>query len=145
METQRWHQVKALFEDAVGRPRATRSAFLDEACDDPALRAEVEALLVAHDDDTPFLDEPVPAAVWSLLDQPVRLPEGTRLGPYRLLQPVGEGGMGVVYLAERADGQFERRVAIKLVRRGALDRRLVRRFEAERRLLATLDHPGIAR
>ncbi|MEL7363775.1 MAG: serine/threonine-protein kinase, partial [Bacteroidota bacterium] len=145
MDTQRWHQVKALFEEAVGQPAAERAAVLDRAGADPVLRAEVEALLAAHDDDTPFLDEPITEAVWSLLNQPVHLPEGTLLGPYRLLQPIGEGGMGVVYLAERADGQFERRVAIKLVRRGALDRRLVRRFEAERRLLATLDHPGIAR
>ncbi|MEO1480402.1 MAG: hypothetical protein AAFV01_17710, partial [Bacteroidota bacterium] len=80
MDTQRWHQVKALFEDAVERPRAMRAAFLDEACHDPALRAEVEALLAAHDDDTPFLDEPITETVWSLLDQPVHLPEGTLLG-----------------------------------------------------------------
>ncbi|MEM6782964.1 MAG: serine/threonine-protein kinase [Bacteroidota bacterium] len=145
MDTQRWQQVKALFEAAVGRPGAERAAFLDEACGDPALRAEVEGLLDAHDDETPFLDTPVAPTVWTLLDQPLPLEAGTRLGPYRLLHLIGEGGMGVVYLAERADGQFERQVAIKLVRLASAERGLVRRFEAERRLLASLDHPGIAR
>ncbi len=140
MDAARWAEVRALFEATAERPEADRAARL--AGVEAALRREVEALLAAHDDETPFLDAPLVAA---LPEPPAEAPRGTRLGPYRLVREIGRGGMGVVHLAERADGAFEREVAVKLVRLGGLDGDLVRRFERERRVLAGLNHPGIAR
>ncbi|NNF58543.1 MAG: serine/threonine protein kinase [Rhodothermaceae bacterium] len=146
MDTQRWHQVKAIFEQVVERPSAERMAYLASACgEDERLREEVESLLAAHDDETPFLSEPVAPMAWGLLEQPEAMQQGMRLGPYRLVRELGHGGMGLVYLAERADGQFEQQVAVKLVRQGHMRSDLVRRFQHERQLLASLSHPGIAR
>ncbi|MEL6615930.1 MAG: serine/threonine-protein kinase [Bacteroidota bacterium] len=146
MDTQRWTTIRTLFEAVDAAPEAEREGLLAEACaDDPDLRAEVESLLAAGADDTPFLDAPLAEDAMALLDRPGVLQPDMRLGPYRLIREIGHGGMGVVYLAERADGQFEQRVAIKLVRQGPMRADLVRRFQRERQLLASLDHPGIAR
>ncbi|GAB5535212.1 MAG: hypothetical protein Rubg2KO_14610 [Rubricoccaceae bacterium] len=146
MDAERWQQIKTLFEDAAALPASERAALLDTACaDDPALRAEVDSLLAAQDKDTPFLEAPVTSDALALLEQSAPLGPHMMLGPYHLLREIGHGGMGVVYLAERADGQYERRVAIKLVRHGLFSPDLVRRFQRERQLLASLNHPGIAR
>ncbi len=137
-----------LFADAVERaPRAAdRAAFLENACsDDLALRAEVESLLTAHDHTAGFLQPLDPALLAELMDGFEHGAEGERLGAYRVLREIGRGGMGVVYLAERADGQFEQRVALKLVRNGLDSRTVLERFLHERRILARLQHPNIAR
>jgi tetratricopeptide (TPR) repeat protein len=123
---------------------AERAAFLDRACgDDPALRAEVEALLRAHDQ---------PADLLNLPDQPVRTvdypsgPErpGAVIGPYKLLEQIGEGGFGIVFMADQME-PVRRKVALKVLKPGMDTRQVVARFEAERQALAIMDHPNIAR
>ena len=139
METDpaRWSRVEALFDRALDLARADREAFLDrEAGRDVALRAEVASLLEAHGGAGPFFEE----AARRMAGDALAL--GTRVGPYRIEARLGEGGMGTVYRAARADGAFERAAAVKVFRVGGGD---VRRFLAERRTLARLDHPGIAR
>ncbi len=128
----------------LDRPIAERALFLDTACDsDAGLRREVDLLLDAHADAGSFLEHPAPLAACETGAAPV---DGN-LGPYRVLHEIGRGGMGVVYLAERADGTFRKRVAIKLVKLGlgSGSEEVVRRFHAERQILANLEHPNIAR
>lgn len=139
--------VGDLFAAALERPSAERSAFLDEVCGEEAsLRSELESLLRAHARATGFLETPALLAITG--DAVVAVPlsrRDQRIGPYRLIEEVGIGGMGTVYLAERADGAFEQRVAVKLLRTGFSASELLRRFENERRILARLEHPHIAR
>jgi Tol biopolymer transport system component len=149
MDPERWERIEALIDEALDLPSAERPAFLERACpDDPALRAEVLEILAAGERPAALLDHP-PTEVAAALreftgETPVPLPE--RVGPYRIECVIGEGGMGTVFLAHRDDGQFDQRVALKLVRRGPhLDARVVRRFREERQILAALNHPGIAR
>ncbi|MEM7584461.1 MAG: serine/threonine-protein kinase [Acidobacteriota bacterium] len=145
MTTERWRAAKELFEAAVELPGDQRARFLDSACGSAgganALRREVEALLAANDDNGSFLEQPpsLPAEE----DQHL-LPAGASIGPYRVVRMLGRGGMGVVYLAERADGTFRKQVAVKLIRPGLDGPDIVRRFEAERQILANLEHPNIA-
>ncbi len=131
-----WEQVRALFHEAAERDTAARAELLADV--DPRVRAEVESLLSAHDESTPFLEE----SVWQLIDaqQGQRL-AGSLIGPYRIVRQLGRGGMGTVFLATRQDEEFEQRVAIKLVRGGEM---LVQRFRQERQILASLEHPNIA-
>jgi serine/threonine protein kinase len=128
---------------------ADRRAFLDRECgDDPGLRAQVESLLAASEKVGSFLDRPavqLPAADAATgAYQP--LPEGvsSRIGPYKLLQQIGEGGMGVVYMAEQEE-PVRRKVALKVIKLGLDNRQVLARFEAERQALALMDHPNIAR
>lgn len=144
MTPERWQQVKALFEQALERPPDERAAFLDQACHgDEALRREVRSLLSSHDDAPGFLDQPLSLDAPSGDDGAAHT--GQRIGAYRLVREIGHGGMGAVYLAERADGQFHQQVAVKFVRHGVDSATLRRRFRAERQILARLDHPHIAR
>ena len=143
-----WPRIADVLADALDFDGPDRAAFLDRACrlpdgrPDDALRAEVDSLLAAADA-TDFLS-PVAALVSDA--PPVDdLPAGAEIGPYRLGEVLGEGGMGVVYRAERADGLFERAVALKRLRPGPGRRQLAGRLQAERRTLARLEHPGIAR
>ncbi|MEM8933917.1 MAG: serine/threonine-protein kinase, partial [Acidobacteriota bacterium] len=142
-----WRRIESIFGHALGLDVDARAAYLDRACaGDPALRAEVESLLASDADASPtFLDRPLddPADLRADLREPPGT--GDRVGAYRLIEKLGEGGMGTVYLAERDDGAFERRVAVKVLRAGLWDEHARRRFDVERRILATLDHPGIAR
>ena len=122
-----------VFAASLDIPEHARPGFVTRECgDDDALRGEVDALLAAHARSTGFL-EPLPPAT-----------APTHLGPYKLLEPLGAGGMGVVWLAERIDGAFEQRVAIKLLAGRFASAEAVRRAEAERQFLAWLDHPNIA-
>jgi serine/threonine-protein kinase len=140
----RWLRIQAVFHDAVERSAADREAFLAAACaGDAELLREVRALIDEDTHATSWLDRGLPAAARALLidDPPDRL-IGQRIGPYRLLSVLGEGGMGVVYRAERAD--LGRDVAIKILR-GALSPARAQRFAIEQRTLAQLNHPAIAR
>ncbi|MGI9516902.1 MAG: tetratricopeptide repeat protein, partial [Pirellulaceae bacterium] len=138
-------QVKAIFLEALEKQDPdNRSQFLDSACgDDPELRGRVEALLKAHASDESLLDKGAfaPAAT---IDSQVSESPGTQLGPYKLLQPIGEGGMGVVYLAEQSE-PVARRVALKIIKPGMDTRQVIARFEAEEQALAIMDHPNIAK
>lgn len=133
-------RVETLFADVLVQPPEARSSYLAMICDpDTGLYREVASLLAAHEEAEGFLVEP--AVVSQLLDTTTPLEQ---LGPYHVLKELGHGGMGTVFLAERADGQYEQLVAIKVVRLGAGAEIIARRFQAERQILARLQHPHIA-
>jgi len=122
-----------------------RSAFLNEACAaDPGLRAEVEDLLRAVAGAGDFMNRPVRPYPVTISHAPIPERPGTRIGPYRLLQQIGEGGMGVVYMAEQ-EQPVRRKVALKIIKPGMDSAQVVARFEAERQALAVMDHTNIAR
>ena len=121
-----------------------RAEYLQEAyAGDQALRAEIESLLQAEQDAGSFLRERKsnPAVT---VDEPLTERPGTVIGPYKLLEQIGEGGFGVVFLAEQQE-PIRRRVALKVLKPGMDTRQVVARFEAERQALAIMDHPNIAR
>lgn len=147
-----------LFARALERPADERNAYLAQACGaDAALRAEVESLLAAHERAGAFLREPAlptPRPAFAPEDDERRteadapLAEswiGRRIGAYRITGVLGSGGMGTVLLGERADAQFDKRVAVKVIRAGMATEDVLRRFRQERQLLARLEHPNIAR
>ncbi len=139
----RWREVDRVFEAALDLAAGARPAFLDAACaGDPELRREVERLLAADAREAPFLDRPTDQVLAPL---PRDGGEPQRLGPYRLLRAIGRGGMGTVFLAMRDDEQYERLVAVKILRSGLEDTEIRHRFLAERQILARLEHPNIAR
>jgi serine/threonine protein kinase len=136
-------RVEEIFEAAVDLPRAERASYIDrQRDDDPLVLAEVRALLAAHDRAGGLLERPLPPAPPPSSSHAIQM--GERIGSYRIVGELGRGGMGVVYAAERDDGQFRRRVAIKVLRADA-DPSLESRVIAERQILASLDHPHIAR
>ena len=145
MTPERYQQVRAVFDAVLRCEPDGREALLAAAGkDDPALRAEVERLL-ADDADARrdgFLD--VPTASCHAPPRPILERPGDRVGPYKILQPLGEGGMGVVFLAEQ-DQPVRRRVALKLIKPGMDSAQVIARFAAERQALALMDHPNIAR
>jgi serine/threonine protein kinase len=135
-EAERWHRVEELFHGALEIAASERREYVRSRVDnDASLAEEVLALVDAH------------TRTHSLLDSPAvsDLPAGMRLGPYALERVLGSGGMATVYLARRADRQFEKRVAVKLVNRGLTAELMGDRFQTEREILARLDHPNIAR
>jgi serine/threonine-protein kinase len=133
-----------IFGDALELNGDDRDRFVDAACaGDTALLAEVRSLLAAHADSQRFLEVPV-ARLADVDDARSDPMIGRTVGPYRIVRPLGSGGMGRVYLAERA-GDFLQRVAVKLIVRGAYDDEAFRRFRNECRVLALLEHPNIAR
>ena len=135
-------EIDAIFDDALDVPEEQRATWLQARCgDDVTLRREVELLLAAHDQHGSPLDIPAAAHLAAMVSDPAR---GRRIGPYRVLRELGRGGMGVVYLAERDDGQFRRRVAVKVLRSSGDADELHQRFLAERQILASLNHPHIA-
>ena len=120
-----------------------RAAFLDGACDgDQRLRSRVEGLLCSHAEAGTFLNEP--AAPAATLYQPITEKAGAQIGPYKLLQQIGEGGMGVVFMAEQTK-PLQRTVALKIIKPGMDTRQVIARFEAERQALAMMDHVNLAR
>jgi tetratricopeptide (TPR) repeat protein/serine/threonine protein kinase len=137
--------LKSIFGKALEiHSPAVRAAYLDQACGgDPGLRADVESLLRAQGAAGGFLDRLRPAA-GPTLDQSVNERPGARIGPYKLLEEIGEGGFGVVFLAEQTQ-PLRRQVALKVLKPGMDTRQVVARFEAERQALALMDHPNIAR
>jgi serine/threonine protein kinase/tetratricopeptide (TPR) repeat protein len=140
---EKWDQVKELFALALERDAEERSEFLRQACGgDNALRSEIESLLSSFDGAATFLED-CPAA--DLLPTQSRAMAGRRIGAYRIVRECGHGGMAVVYLAERADDQYRKRVAIKMLKPGTNKDEILRRFRNERQALAGLDHPNIVR
>lgn len=140
-------QVEKLFEAASRLLQDERAAFLDRSCgEDAAVRTAVEQLLAAADGaEHYFSDLSNRLGLQSVFDGGLELPRNEIIGAYRLLKLIGRGGMGAVYLAERADEQFEKRVALKLLPIGIGGEAAQRRFLAERQILAQLVHPNIAR
>jgi eukaryotic-like serine/threonine-protein kinase len=140
---EKWDQVKELFTLALGRDAAERRDFLRQACgDDDTLLSEIESLLESFDGSATFLED---SPVANLLSAQSPAMSGKRIGAYRILGEIGHGGMAVVYLAERADGQYCKRVAIKMLQPGTNKDDILRRFRNERQALAALDHPSIVR
>jgi eukaryotic-like serine/threonine-protein kinase len=147
MTPEEWHKVKEVLQTALELDPQARETFLDSACvGQESMRSEVESLLQSHDEDIAFLDASaaVDAANLELITTPRKF-VGRRLGPYELLEEIGEGGMGAVYRAVRADGLYDKQVAIKLIRSGLSTDFFVSRFKNERQILAGLEHPNIAR
>jgi serine/threonine protein kinase/tetratricopeptide (TPR) repeat protein len=147
MKPERYRQVKEVFAAAVGHGPDSRAEFLARACaGDAGLRAEVESLLEHDEAAEGFIEESAFDVATRLMADGGSGPlEGRRVGPYKILREVGRGGMGVVYLAERDDERFRQRVAIKVVKRGLDTDDILHRFRHERQILASLDHPNIAR
>ncbi|HET7468055.1 MAG TPA: serine/threonine-protein kinase [Gemmatimonadales bacterium] len=142
----RWHRVEALFHVAAPLGRDERRALLArQAADDPALAAEVQRLLSAHDRAGEFIEMPAISVGAVIGPTDERMPAGRRVGAFRIVREIGRGGMGTVYLAERADEAFTQQVAVKLIKRGMDTDQVLARFRAERQILASLDHPHIAR
>lgn len=140
---ERWQQIKVVLEGVLDREDAERTAFLDASCEgDDELRREVESLVASEPELGDFIETPV---FRIRPEEDLPLAAGQRIGAYRVVRELGRGGMGSVYLAERADEEFEQRVALKLVRRGMDTEEIVRRFRSERQILAHLDHPNIAK
>ena len=147
MSPEQWKRVEELFHEASELPDGQREAFLDRTCaDSPAVRTQVDKLLAS---DSQGAGQAVKQqVVRGLLDFHAAAPaiaKEKRVGPYRLVREIGRGGMGTVYLAERADDQYESQVAIKLVRPGLDTEFFLTRFRRERQTLAKLNHPNIAR
>ena len=141
LNPERQRIIDDLFDGALDQAPDARAEWLRAQCPDVELRAEVAALIAAHDENDAIFDRNAIEVAGPLLRAP-RVE--SQIGPYRLVRELGRGGMGIVYLAERADGQYRRRVAIKLLRNSPDSEDLNRRFAAERQILASLSHPNIA-
>lgn len=142
--TQRWRQIENLFHSALEHDPDRRAAYLESACSgDTSLRHEVESLLSSYQR-ADFTER-------SAFDEGIRLLEetavgalvGRHIGPYKVIRQIGQGGMGAVYLASRADEAFHMEVAIKLIKRGLDTDEVILRFRGERQILANLNHPNI--
>lgn len=139
-----WEQVKEVFSSVLEIEPERRSDFLHERCgDDDVLRLEVESWLASHAESEGFIEAPVFSAT-SVIGEPTTM-SGRQFGNYRVIREIGHGGMGAVYLAERTDGEFEQEVALKIVRQSIAESQMIERFRRERQILATLNHPNIAR
>ncbi|HEV2912653.1 MAG TPA: protein kinase [Pyrinomonadaceae bacterium] len=148
MTPEKWKKVEALFEAAMERAPQERSAYLAEACaGDEALCRQIETLILSYEEAGSFIEEPALAvdSAPTLVDDSDLTLTGQRIGSYRLVREIGRGGMGSVYLALRADDEFHKRVAIKLIKRGMDTDFIIRRFRSERQILASLDHSYVAR
>lgn len=140
-----WSQVRDAVDAVLDLPPEERSGYLDKACPEPALRQYVDSLVLSYDRAGSFLQSPASAVqnLWAASEQESWV--GLRLGPYEIIEEVGHGGMGSVYRAIRADDQYQKQVAIKVVRGGFESGFALSRFRAERQILANLEHPNIAR
>lgn len=147
MTPEEWRKIKEVLQTALELEPQARQTFLDNECvGQVPVRREVESLLRSDEQDRAFLEEPAvidAADVLASTASPDRV--GSRLGPYELLERIGEGGMGDVYCAVRADGMYDKQVAIKLIHSGLSTDFFLSRFKNERQILAALEHPNIAR
>jgi serine/threonine protein kinase/Tol biopolymer transport system component/tetratricopeptide (TPR) repeat protein len=156
---ERWKQIEGVFDAAIDLAPGERESYLAAECGaDEELRRQVEMLIRSHEQAGSFIEEPAVAgvigetarsAVAGAFDAAAYEDDapfiGRRVGSYRIVREIGRGGMGAVYLAVRADDEFQKRVAIKLVKRGMDTDFILRRFRQERQILASLDHTYIAR
>ena len=139
-----WERIQNLFLEAIDLPAAERASVLDKACaGDEKMRREIESLLEHDSADEHRITDALEVTALSLFES--EDVSGTRLGAWRVIKEIGRGGMGTVYLACRDDDQFQKHVAIKVVKRGMDTAELLSRFRHERQILAQLDHPFIAR
>ena len=145
MATENFNKAGEIFQNAIEiEDPAKRSRYLENACkQDPKLRAEVEALLRAHEKAGDYLEIPAVDSNVTIDGKAQFEGPGTKIGRYELLSLIGEGGMGLVYLAEQKE-PVKRKVVLKIIKPGMDSRQVVARFEAERQALAVLDHPNIA-
>src|SRR5688572_25074920 len=148
MDAQRWASIAEVFAGAMDLPADERDAFVERACaTDATLRADVRRLMDAHErtGSLDLLEDQLAADIEAAL--PASLDHGTHIGNYRVIDTIGSGGMGDVYLAVREGEGFERRVAVKVLRSraGLTDDSMAKRFRSERSILARLDHPNIPR
>lgn len=147
MNEVRWQRVKELFAAALEQEAHARAAFLDSACaGDPELRAELDSLIASHEDTGDFIETPAAQRALGIGEPPK--PQswiGRRVGDYRIVEEVGRGGMSEVYKAVRDDDEYHKEVAVKVLRPGYGTQSLLKRFKVEVQILATLDHPNIAR
>ena len=160
MSPERWREIEDVFEAAVDLPPEERAPFLDRRCaGDLELRDEVLKLIKSDDSASNFIESPIwtdtnflNTSAKKELSKSIDGANGDRdnflnkrVGVYQLKREIGRGGMGAVYLAERADGEFQQRVAIKLIKRGMDSDFIIKRFRHERQILASFEHPFIAR
>jgi serine/threonine-protein kinase len=146
MKVDRWRRIEELFEAAVELEPARRAELLERECaGDTMLFKQVESLILSEREAGSFIDGAIRHAAQEYeADQSHPLMD-RRIGPYEVVREIGHGGMGDVYLAHRADDEYQKQVAIKLVRSGLATSEVLRRFRSERQILANLDHPNIAR
>jgi len=142
MNSAEWREIKALFTSALDLHKDERAAFL--AHRPVELRIEVEKLLTANDEADNFIAEPACVGLGMADPDKCELLTGKQIDSYKIVRKIGHGGMGTVYLANRADGSFDKPVAIKLIKRGMDTSAVLKRFSMERRILAQLQHPNIA-
>ncbi|MCA1803538.1 MAG: serine/threonine-protein kinase, partial [Rhodothermaceae bacterium] len=143
MDAKRWNRLTSLFREILEKDDPARTTMLGKLqVQDPGMFREIKSLLDADNDENSILDGFAVDAID--LDDLLSI-DGSRIGPWRVIRRVGSGGMGNVYLAEREEGGFEQRVALKLIRHGMDSVQILRRFESERRIQARLQHPNIAR
>ncbi len=147
MDEKLWRQIEEITLDALELPEAERISFVEKSCAGrDELIAEVESFLSQSECAEKFLErEDFEKIVSSLFDDEAQKFSGKQLGNYRIVRQIGRGGMGVVFLAERADGVFEQQVALKIVRQTLIDKDVERYFKRERQILANLNHPNIAK
>src|SRR5262245_14365910 len=138
-------EVDAIFCSAIELPTPEeRANYINRACGaDAELRQRVNELLAAHFGAGGFLEQP-PATILQNNQSSIQEGAGAVIGPYKLLQQIGEGGMGVVFMAEQSE-PFQRTIALKIIKPGMDTRQVIARFEAERQALALMDHPNIAK
>ena len=149
MTPEKLSHIRKIYEGALSRHYSERGAYLDQECHgDDETRAEVGRLLTAHEHVPDWLGRPLMSQAHPAVETlPMGVPrmQGRRLAGYTLIREIGRGGMGSVYLAERSDGAFKKQVAIKLLQPGRMGPAFAARFQQEREILASLDHPNIAR
>ncbi len=149
LDPERWRTIDPILDAALDLPASERAQFLDRACaDDPPLRREVEALIASCEKAGELFERPPLLVAQEMFaesgsDWQTVQPD-TVIGHWRIIREIGRGGMGAVFLAERADGAFEKHAALKLVKRGMDTDEILERFRHERQILARLQHPNIA-
>lgn len=150
MTPERWREIKKLFQAVLEHQPIERTSFLLQACaSDLSLQAEVQALIKAYEEAGDFIELPAVEAIEKLaiIDEQPHLASiiGEHIGQYKVIDEIGHGGMGTVYLAIRDDDQYQKQVAIKVVKSGLDVDFILRRFRTERQILASLDHPNVAK
>lgn len=146
MNNETWNKINDVFAAWLELEGEEQARYLDRACGgDPELRKEVDLLIEAHRQEVPLLETHAVRQTAMAMAEGNDLQAGRQIGAYRIVKEIGRGGMGAVYLAERADEQFQKQAAIKLIKRGMDTDQVLQRFRMERQILAGFDHPNIAR